>query len=74
MTSSDYAQLLLWYTPPLPVVSYLQDTAKRYGMSDEAAAWLERVVAVRTGDPIPEMDRFDTPTQAELVKGPVRYE
>jgi len=77
-TPTDLYELLLWYTPPLSVVKFLQATAAQHGMSTDAAAWLERVVAVRTGDPIPEMDRFDTPwtgdpVQGELVKGTAIY-
>jgi len=77
-TPTTLYELLLWYTPPLSVVEFLQATAAQHGMSPEAAEWLERVVAVRTGDPIPEMDRFDVPwtgdpVQGELVKGPVTY-
>ena len=66
-------ELLILYTPPRSVVAYLQDTAQRYGMSEEAADWLDLVVRVRSGEPIPEMDKFDTPAQPELVKGPVKY-
>ena len=72
-TPTNLYELLCYCMPPLTVVSYLQDTAKRYGMSDEAADWLDLVVRVRSGEAIPEMDKFDTPTQPELVKEQVRY-
>lgn len=55
-------ELLVLYTPPIAVVAYLQDTAKRYGMSEEAADWLDLVIRVRSGEAIAEMDRFDTRT------------
>jgi len=68
-------ELLLWYTPPLTVINFLQETAKANGgMSIEAEAWLNRVIAARTGDPIPEVDAYFKPVQKELVKEEAKYE
>ena len=68
-------ELLLWYTPPLTVINFLQETAKANGgMSIEAEAWLNRVIAARTGDPIPEVDAYFKPAQKELVKEEAEYE
>jgi len=67
---TTYAELLRYVIPPLAVVNYLKETARQYGMSDDAADWLDLVVRVRSGESIAEMDKFDTPTQGELLKGP----
>jgi len=67
-------ELLSLYMPPISIVKFLQATVEKHGATPEAAAWLERVVAARQDGPIPELDKFDSPYQAELVKGATQYE
>lgn len=65
------ADVLCYIAPPIELLSYLDKAIAQQGDKTPAAirAYREKWRKLNEGEPMPEIDRFDTPAQTELVKG-----
>jgi hypothetical protein len=69
------SDVLCYTAPPIALLSWLDKAMQAQGDKTPAAIreWREKWRKLNAGDPMPEIDRFDIPVQAALVKEPVQY-
>ena len=70
------SDLLTFLAPPLELLSYLDKVIAGQGdkVPPPIREYREKWRKLNAGEPFPEVDKFDRPTQAELLKGQTKYE
>lgn len=71
----DLGDVLCYLAPPLELLNYLDKAIAQQGDRTPVKIrdWREKWRRLNAGDPMPEVDRFDTPVQGELVKAGATY-
>jgi hypothetical protein len=71
----DLGDVLCYLAPPLELLNYLDKAIAAQGDKAPAkiVAYREKWRRLNAGEPMQEIDRFDKPVQAELVKAGATY-
>jgi hypothetical protein len=71
----DLGDVLCYLAPPLELLNYLDKAIAAQGDKAPAkiVAYREKWRRLNAGEPMPEVDRLDSPVQAELVKAGATY-